>query len=186
MKKLLFLVALATLGISKSTYAQDVKFGVKTGLNLANITGASDVDTNNLIGFHIGAISEISVSDKFSVQPELLYTRQGSEIGNAFKIKLDYLAIPIMAKYYVMPKLSLELGPQVSFLVSDKIEFEGAGIPDAETDAASTDFGLNVGAGYKLDSGIFMQARYNFGISTISENPDLKNSVLKLSLGYQF
>ncbi|WP_445456259.1 porin family protein [Flavobacterium sp. HNIBRBA15423] len=185
MKKVLVFVAIATFGFLEKTSAQDIKFGLKTGLNIANITG-SDADKNNLFGIHIGAISEIIVSDKFSVQPELLYSSQGSEIGNSFKIKLDYLTLPIMAKYYVMPKLSLELGPQVSFLLSDKIEFEGAGSTDAETDAASTDIGLNAGAGYKFDSGIFMQARYNFGITTISENPDIRNSVFQLSLGYQF
>ncbi|RZJ55928.1 MAG: PorT family protein, partial [Flavobacterium sp.] len=33
---------------------------------------------------------------------------------------LSYLNVPIMAKYYVIEKLSLEAGPQIGFLLSAK------------------------------------------------------------------
>ena len=77
------------------------------------------------------------INKKLSIQPELLYTRQGSEVENTLKIKIDYLAIPILVKYYFSEKLSLEAGPQMSFLVNDKIEFIDSSIPDSETDAPS-------------------------------------------------
>jgi hypothetical protein len=181
MKKLLTLTVFLTVFV---TNAQEISFGVKGGLNIANITGG-DADRNNLLSFHLGGVAEIPVSEKFSIQPELLYTRQGSETENIVKIKLDYLALPIMAKYYVTNNLSIEAGPQAAFLVRDKADFNNSNL-EGELDANTFDFGLNIGAGYKLPSGFFTQLRYNYGVTVIAENPDLKNSVFQLSVGYQF
>ncbi len=183
MKKLLLLIAI--LGLSNSMFGQEVEFGLKTGLNVSNFIGG-DADRNNLLGFHVGGFAEIGLSDKFSLQPELLYSTQGSEIENIIKIKVDYLAIPVMAKYYVSEKFSIEAGPQMAFLINDKAEFNDSSIPDAETDAASFDLGLNVGLGYVITSNLFVQARYNYGITTVGENPDINNSVFQISLGYKF
>ncbi|MBA6152393.1 porin family protein [Gelidibacter maritimus] len=185
MKKLLLLSAFVVFGLSTSIKAQNVDFGLKTGLNIANLTGG-DVDKNNLYSFHIGGLAEFKLSDTFALQPELLYTRQGSEVENSMKVKLDYLAIPVMAKYYLTDKFSLEAGPQFSFLIDDKAEFDDSALPDAETDASSFDFGLNIGLGYAITPNIFTQARYNYGITTVAENPDIKNSVFQISLGYKF
>ncbi|WP_412559780.1 porin family protein [Winogradskyella sp. MIT101101] len=185
MKKLLFAIAFTAIGFTQHTNAQDVTFGAKAGLNVSNFSGG-DADRNSLIGFHVGAVSEISLSERFSLQPELLYSRQGSEAQDVVKIKLDYLAIPIMAKYYLADDFSIEVGPQFSFLVNDKGEYIDSDLPDEDTDAESFDIGANVGLGYNISSDIFVQARYNFGISTVAENPDIKNSVFQLSLGYKF
>tara|TARA_R100001369_G_scaffold91087_1_gene131415 strand:+ start:34 stop:591 length:558 start_codon:yes stop_codon:yes gene_type:complete len=185
MKKLLLLSIIAILGLSNSIIAQDVNFGLKTGLNISNFTGG-DVDRNNIFSFHVGGFAEFELNKKFSLQPELLYSRQGSEAENSIKIKVDYLVIPLMAKYYLSEKFSLEAGPQVSFLVNDKAEFNNSSIADAETDASSFDFGLNLGFGYNINSNLFAQARYNYGITTVAENPDIKNSVFQISLGYKF
>lgn len=134
----------------------------------------------------MGVISEIPLSEKFSLQPELLYSTQGSEAQDVIKIKVNYLAIPILAKYYLADGFSLEVGPQFSFLVNDKGEYINSNLPDEDTDASSIDIGANLGLGYSLDANLFVQARYNFGISTVAENPDIKNSVFQVGLGYKF
>ncbi len=186
MKKLLLVLAIVITGLSDSMYAQDVDFGVKVGLNLANVVG-DDEDRNSLLSFHIGGLAEITFSDKFSLQPELLYSRQGFEAKEAeAKFKLDYLAIPIMAKYYLGEKFSVEIGPQASFLINDKVVFDDSDIPDADTDASSFDLGLNLGIGLNLNSNLLAQIRYSYGITTVAENPDVNNSVLQVSLGYKF
>ena len=185
MRKLPVLLIITFLSITNLIKAQNIDFGIKGGLNISNITGG-DADRNNLFNFHVGSFAEIELNKKLSIQPELLYTRQGSEVENTLKIKIDYLAIPILVKYYFYEKLSLEVGPQMSFLVNDKIEFIDSSLPDADTDASSFDFGLSLGVGSNLTSNILLQARYYYGITTISENPDVKNSVFQISLGYKF
>ncbi len=180
----MLLSTIAVLGITKSINAQNVDIGFKTGLNISNFTGG-DADRNSLFDFHIGGLAEFKINKKFSLQPELLYTRQGSEVENSVKIKVDYLAIPLMAKYYISEKFSIEAGPQVSFLINDKAEFNDSSIPDVDTDASSFDFGLNIGFAYNINSNLFAQVRYNYSITTVVENPDIKNSVFQISLGYK-
>ncbi|WP_400076217.1 porin family protein [Winogradskyella sp. R77965] len=184
MKKLL-LVAIVTFGLSNSVSAQSIDYGLKAGLNLANLNGADDA--SNLTSFHVGGFAEIELSEKFSLQPELLYSRQGAkEQEDDVKIKLDYLSIPIMAKYYVAEKFSLEFGPQMGFLINDKIVFDDSDAPDVETDGASFDLGLNIGVGLDVTSNLFTQLRYSYGITTVVESPDFKTSVFQISLGYKF
>jgi len=185
MKKNLLLSTIIILGLSSFMSAQNVDFGLKTGLNISNFTGG-DVSKNSLFGFHVGGFAEFKLNEKFSLQPELLYSTQGSEVENLVKIKVDYLAIPLMVKYYLSEKFSIEAGPQAAFLVNDKAEFDDSSIPDADLDASSFDFGLNVGVGYNFTSHLFAQVRYNYGITTVGENPDVKNSVFQMSLGYKF
>ncbi|NER14586.1 outer membrane beta-barrel protein [Leptobacterium flavescens] len=184
MKKLLFFLSVSLLAVGAN--AQDVKFGVKGGLNVANITG-SDISLDSRISLHLGVTSEISLTDKFSLQPELLYSAQGSDIGDLITIELDYLSLPILAKYYIADGFSVEAGPQFSFLVNDNVSFDdGLGGQTVDIDANSFDLGASLGLGYKFDMGIFTQARYTIGITALDENPDIRNGNFQLSVGYQF
>lgn len=186
MKKPLLLLTIAILGGSFSMKGQNVDFGLKAGLNIANITGG-EIDRNNVFDIHFGVFADFEIFEKFSIQPELLYSKQGSEVNNGDVIKLDYLAIPFMAKYYLSKNVSVEAGPQMSFLINDELKYENAtGSGAIDLDASSFDFGLNFGFGYNISSHLLVQARYNLGITTIGENPDIKNSVFQLSLGYKF
>ena len=181
-----FAVSFANAQDSKGG-SSDMKFGVKAGLNNSNYTG--DADTDAATSFYIGGLVDFTVSEKFHVQPELLYSRQGSE-ADTLKIKVDYISIPLMVKYYLSEKFSVEAGPQMSFLVNNKVEYDKAEwnnsiFADRETNASSFDFGLNIGFGYNITSNLFAQVRYNYGITTVAENPDIKNSVFQFSLGYK-
>lgn len=199
MKKLLFVVAFAAIGFT-SVNAQEVKFGAKAGVNFASVTGDIE-NADGKVGFHIGGVAEIVISDKFSVQPELLYSAQGwkeeyseeffgETYSYEFDAKLDYLTLPIMAKYYIAEGLSLEGGPQVAFLLSSKGELsdeEGSEEGDIEG-LSDIDFGVNFGLGYKLESGLNFGARYNLGLSNIIDegDSDVKNGVIQVSVGYMF
>ena len=88
MKKLL-LTAAAVFALT-TVNAQDITFGVKAGINFAN-TNVSDSDENldGITSFHFGGVVEFSVSETFSIQPELLYSAQGTS-DSEFKLNLDY------------------------------------------------------------------------------------------------
>ena len=184
MKKLLLVSIITILGLARVN-AQDVKFGVKGGLNFATIIGENTSKDQTVTAFNLGAMAEIKISDKFSLQPELLYSGQGydTDIDSEGIIALNYLNIPVLAKYYVTKKLSLEAGPQIGFLLSTK-----GGTEDYIDLFKTTDFGANFGFGYKLDSGINFAARYVLGLSNINDVGGVtnKNGVLQLSIGYFF
>lgn len=184
-----------------ATNAQDIKFGAKAGLNIANLTGDTDSSIDSRIAFHAGAVAEFLISEKFSVQPELLFSAQGAkneytEEGNVVKstMKLNYLNLPIMAKYYVIKGLSLEAGPEIGMKLSAKTKAEANGVSatvDIGDNIENIAFGLNLGAGYKLDNGLNFNIRYNLGLSNIAKGSDnddssVKNSVFQVSVGYFF
>ncbi len=183
MKKII-LTAAAVFAFSFAN-AQETKFGAKIALNIATLTG--DVgDASSLVGFQIGAFAEFKISDKFAIQPELIYSVQGASSDGNGDLNLNYINIPVMAKYYVAKSFSLEAGPQIGFLVSAKADGE-----DFKDFFESVDFGLNLGAGYDFTDKFSAGLRYNFGLTNIAktelgDNTDIKNGVFSISVGYKF
>lgn len=216
MKKV-FITAIAILGFM-TTQAQEVRFGVKAGLNVANLTGDIE-DAKSKVGFHLGGFAEIMLSDQFAFQPELLFSSQGSKaetsesetisgvtytVKNEDTYKLNYINIPLMAKYFATDKLFLEAGPQIGFSIEESYESEytqtvtdtdgsTTSISDTEDgdleNIKSIDFGLNFGLGYEFTENIFAGARYNLGLNNLYDGDgdyDMKNSVFQVSIGYKF
>lgn len=185
MKKLLLFIALAIAG---QTYlsAQEFGLGAKAGVNFANI-GGDDYDGKSKTGFHVGLVAEFMLTDRFGIQPEVLYSTQGTKIeesgtefGMSYNIEakqnLDYINVPVLVKYYFTDALSLEFGPQIGFLVKGEqdytMSFDGeteSGKEDIKEYVKSTDFGLAAGLGYKFNGGLFVNARYVLGLSNIND-----------------
>ncbi|HBD26579.1 porin family protein [Flavobacterium sp.] len=210
MKKMVF-AALAVL-VFGFTNAQDevkatseVKFGAKGGINLANIVGDDAGDANMFVGFNAGFFVEIPVTDKLTIQPEILYSAQGSKSEGPLNIegdiydvkatlKMNYINVPVMFKYQVTDKFSLEAGPYVGFLVRAKVKAEVSGFGSATEDAKdlfkSTDFGLGLGMNYEFSDVIFANARYQAGLTEIGDSEaggnSVKNSVFQIGLGFRF
>lgn len=185
MKNLLLCAAIAVFVLGNMT-AQEVKFGAKAGVNFASLTGDDADGLDGRTSLHFGFVANIGISESFSVQPELLYSSQGftlSEFGIDVTGKLDYINLPILADFKVADNFSLQVGPQVGFVVTDKVEAEGE---SEDLDAESIDFGAVLGAQFKMETGLFFQARYNLGLSDVASDADLKNSVLSFSVGYFF
>ncbi len=178
MKKVVLVTVIAVLGLT-NVNAQEIKFGVKGGLNFAYISGDNTDDIDPITDFNFGLLAEIPISEKISFQPELLYSGQGSSVA------LNYLNIPLMGKYYLTKGLSLEAGPQIGFLLAAKDD--GTDVKDLYN---TVDFGVNFGLGYKLGNGLHFGARYNLGLSNINNidgfSDKNKNQVFQLSVGYFF
>lgn len=180
MKKTVFLT-ISLLFLAVNTQAQLLKLGVKAGLNYANFSG-TEIQTDAITSYHAGLVAEIKLMDKFAIQPELLYTTQGATYKTAlgdFENELGYIAIPVLAKIYISNSFSLELGPQASFLLNEKNDFN-------LNDSNTFDFAIDMGLGLKVTKNIFIQGRYVLGLTEVSSNADAKNSVLQLSAGLMF
>ncbi|MDB2463024.1 PorT family protein [Algibacter sp.] len=165
--------------------AQDIHFGAKLGINFSSIYGdnAEDLETiTSIVNF--GIVAEMPINEKFSFQPELMYSIQGYSIGEDI-VALNYLNLPLLGKYYITKGLSLEAGPQIGFLLSAKDEGT-----DVKDNFKTIDLGANLGLAYKLNNGLNFGARYNLGLSNINNIdgvPDsYKNGVFQITVGYQF
>jgi hypothetical protein len=187
MKKIILsIVAVLAFGFANAQSKggdSSMSFGAKGGLNFATIAGSEGA--SSLLAFHLGAFAEFKVSDKFAVQPELLYSMQGAkyEGGN---INLNYINIPVMAKYFVTDAISINAGPQLGILMSATADGK-----DVKEGYNTTDFGLNIGGGYNIGDNMMLDLRYNLGFSELQKDKPTggdanKNAVIQLSFGYKF
>ncbi|MDW5288306.1 porin family protein [Formosa sp. PL04] len=181
MKKLLLVTLISVLGFT-NVNAQDIQFGAKAGLNFASVVGDYSDDFDTVTAFNFGVMAEIPISSTFSFQPELIFSGQGYSIGDDV-VALNYLNVPLMAKYYVTQGFSVQAGPQVGFLLN--VNDDDLGIEDSFN---TVDFGINLGLGYKLKNGLNFDARYNIGLTNINEIDSInnKNGVFQVSVGYFF
>ena len=180
MKKFIFLT-ITLFFFATNTQAQLLKLGIKAGLNYANFSG-TDIQTDAITSYHAGLIAEIKLLDKFAIQPELLYTTQGATyktIIDDVNKELGYIAIPVLAKIYLSDSFSLEIGPQASFLLSEKGDFDAF-------DPNTFEFAVDAGLSFKITKNLFIQGRYVLGLTDVSSSADAKNSVLQLSAGLMF
>jgi opacity protein-like surface antigen len=205
-KVILSAIAIFTIGFAN---AQKAEFGIKGGFNSSNFSGDTGrVDFKSRVGFNVGAFVAINLSEKFTLQPEILYSTQGAKAVNVsalyddviytgdVKFNLSYINIPVMIKYYVADKFNFEAGPQIGFLTSAKTSTKLDGSSqtvdeDIKDSFESVDFGLNFGAGYDFTENVSAGIRYNLGLANISktqsvDNSKIHNNVFSLSLEYKF
>jgi len=187
MKKIfLIFVCASSFAVAHS----QVSFGLKAGVNLANFSGDNE-GSKSKIGFNAGGFAEIGLAESFSVKPELVYSSQGAkytEDEQEGKLNLNYINIPILAKYTHTSGFFAETGPQIGFLASAKAKIGSVEV-DAKDGMKKTDFAWALGIGYQLPQNIGFNARYNIGLANIADgegNGTLKNSVFQFGLFYRF
>lgn len=200
MKKLFLGAAIA---MSSLSFAQT--FGIKGGMNLSSVSNAdsfdvenSDISSKSKVGFNAGVFANFPVAESFSIQPELLYNQLGTkltgrnEMGNDDSIteNMDYLSLPVMLQYNLVPQFYLEAGPQFSYLLSNKVKYNGDS-SDSNTDGLNKfDIGIGIGAGFNITPQFGINARYVAGFTDIvKDNPtdnSLKNNNFQVGLFYKF
>ncbi len=159
----------------------DMFFGVRAGLNIADLSGDDADETDSIIGFHIGGMMQYFVSPDILIQPELLFTQKGYEVeymGHTEDVTLSYLEIPVLAKYnFDLESVILQpfLGPALGILIDDD-----------DTEAEGIDFGLHLGLDAVLMGNLLIGLRYNLGLTDVFEDVDAKNSVFMIGVGYMF
>jgi hypothetical protein len=199
MKKVI--LGFAFIALAASVNAQDAAsgptFGVKAGVNLANLKAKSGDESESgdmKIGFHAGGFVNVPIGETFAFQPEVLFSTEGfkeEEDDEKMTLKLNYINVPLLLQYNASGFFA-ETGPQIGFNMSAKAKIESGG-QDLEVDVKdemgikSTAFSWVVGLGYKTQSGFGFGARYNLGLSSIIDSEDdedasLKSNVIQISL----
>lgn len=182
------LLALLIMMASVPAFSQaQVALGVKGGLNFANVDASSASGTyDNRTGYHFGAFGLIKLS-KIGIQPEILFSQQGTTVDvntQDFDANFTYINVPILVKLYTIAGINIQAGPQFGFL--SRAEFDD---DDVKKSLKDSDFSVAMGLGWDLPFGLTVDARYNLGITDISEDDQIassiKNQVWQVSVGYK-
>jgi hypothetical protein len=187
MKTYILLLSLVFCGVAVSAQHVHPHFGVKAGVNLANLNLESDADLSTKTSLYLGALAHLHISQHFAIQPELMYSGQGAKYNESgTKINLNYINLPILAQYMTGSGFRLQTGPQVGALVSAKVKDDEIST-DLKDEYKKIDFSWAFGASYVSNSGLGIDARYNLGLSNINDGTSkIKNRVFQVGLFYQF
>jgi hypothetical protein len=201
-----FMLAAFMLLLASQAHAQ---FGVKGGINEAVLTGRVGEDATYKTYFHAGVFYEQKLIGPLSIQPELLYSLQGSQLKGSsspadYSTQLNYVQVPILLKATFGP-LYVEAGPQFGYLVqaNDDGTIQGrnsSGQPQfVSSNQTSTsnykrgDFALCAGLGLKLGPIVRVGGRFVAGLNDINDaqylvgvnDPRLQNRVFQFYAAFQ-
>jgi len=216
MKKISRLSSVVFLMIFTSQIHSQVKFGVKTGLNLATML---DKDSSTIYSKEykkkpsllLGVTGEFPFSDNFSIESGLLFSSKGYKMKDSsatVSVNLSYFEIPINAVYnfdldYI--KMTIKAGPYIGAAVkgkaksNEKVFTDGQGNSVNKVDlnlgrnktdfAKQLDYGISFGLGAEVNS-ICFGIQYGLGLANITTNTEneniFKNRVIGITIGYKF
>ena len=225
MKKIIttLVLAVATLGVAQAQeFKVGVKAGgLFSDAAFKKETEGSittKINTGFKFGYQFGVLGEYNFNDKLGVEVDVLYAFQGAKLTSVeggieghtplkLNIKNGELNTQmnvnhIWLKYSVAEGLRPKLGVNISNLIKTSLkgEVENEGdtlnFADAKYEPKKKfDFGVGAGIEYNHDSGFFVEATYNYGLTELSikekgdtdtESPRFKNSVIQLNVGYKF
>ena len=211
MKKVLtFMVLLASLLFVQQANAQ-VKFGLKGGLNVTNMSFSKDVfDASNKTGFFVGPMVKITLPVVgLSFDAAALYDQKEADVkyqgtdNSYFKenVKQKSLNIPVNVRYgwglSSVANIFLFAGPQWGINVGNK-NFKWN--ESSSYSLKKSNFSVNVGAGVTLLNHLQVSANYNIACgksadASLSKALDAaanagkdksRNNSWQIALGYWF
>ncbi|HMR93191.1 MAG TPA: porin family protein [Chitinophagaceae bacterium] len=176
MKKIFLAIAFISTGIIVNAQA---KFGAKAGVNFYKFGGedGGDLPSQKMKpGFYLGGFAQLPLADAITIQPELLFSNQGTlqkASGGKVTWNLNYINIPVMVQYNTLSGFYAETGPEVGLLMSakQKMKMDGeSDTNDIKEYLKGVNFSWGLGIGYRLESGLGIGARYNLGLSNILDS----------------
>lgn len=180
-----------------------VKFGIRGGLNFANVYDfSSHIVSHSKIGFLVGLYLQYPISSRFIIQPEILYTTKGHKEKFTApppvfpkkvqqKEYLNYISIPILLKYRFSPDKTLSpyvaAGPYFSFLTSLKVTKGGKIETKDIGNTKRYDIGASIGAGLGFHS-FNLGVRYSLGFIPLTKSKygSTKNTAFSIVVGFTF
>ena len=208
MKRLMtFIAAILLTTVAAMAQHEEGDFTVqpKVGLNIATLSDADKAITD----LHFGIEAEYMVTDNFSLGLGAILSNQGAKYDyyepnangedsrNKYTVDLDYVHVPILASYYVLPGLAVKAGVQPGFKMRAKAKIDDRTVDldelykvssyvlDEDIKVSKFDLSIPVGISYEYKN-IVVDARYNWGLIKVMNVGDaFYNRCFMVSLGYK-
>lgn len=215
MKNYLLIIALLlggkAMAQSENPYWSNQTFrgGPILGMNFSQVDGDTDGGVHK-VGIHAGVGSYVSLSQRAGMQLDILFSQKGSRFAREtsspsagayfvqYKMKLNYIEIPLSFQYYYNPDIHFGLGASFNRLLSSDeswLSLLGWRTFDSEVfpfEKNSWDGFLS--ASYRLTDAIRVEVRYQRSLTPIrtivntppdfSNGPSQRNNLFVLRLGY--
>ena len=215
MKKTTLALMCILLSAGAAMAQKKITFGPKIGVDFTHFWGKNTDNIRGTFNYQAGAFFEYRFTDKFSIAPEVVFAAQGAkediytlyidvetdgdvieEIEGQFEkngyiaYNTNYVNVPVMFKYYVIPSLSIDLGPQLGINVYSKISYIDCdyqeGTEDYKDYTKTIDVGVALGLTYNISEDVFVQGRYTLGLTKAFTTFDGKNGNGQIAIGYRF
>ena len=182
-----------------------VYYGIRLGMNFANLTGDAPIDGMRL-GLNFGGTVGLRLSDTTPVFLEsgLYYTGSGASKDKQ-STSLNYLELPLLIKYGIQVTDDIALlpfvGPTFRYGIFGGTTKLGGNKYDAFGDSdpvnrkfqyKRADMGIKLGCGAEYNK-LYLELGYQFGITNIAnwevagvDDPSAHNGALFLNLGVNF
>jgi hypothetical protein len=137
----------------------------------------------------------------FAIQPELLYAQKGATLNLSAEgetatgsFEINYVEIPVLAALTFAPRGNVRPfvfgGPAFGIKVGARAEVVDEELEGFDESLKDIDVGVVVGAGAEL-SRFILEARYNFGLSELNDDPEpgepvIKNRAFSVLVGVRF
>jgi hypothetical protein len=162
--KIITTIGISLLLLAGAANAQHTNIGIKGGFNGYTLNNNYESEDMKL-GYHLGLIGHFHLANPIALQPELVYSMQGSK-----NTSLNYINLPMLFQYMFDNGFRLQAGPQLGMLVSAKTKTNGTQT-DVKNDFEPIDFGVAIGMSYVNPATNFgIDIRYNHGLSDIGRN----------------
>lgn len=182
------------------------QIGVKAGLNFANVTNASSVNSSSRTGFHAGLFFAPPSKRLIGSRTEIIYSRQGYDYKtstNTGNVNLDYIVLPQYITINITKYFQIQAGAQMAFLLNAKVDSStttGMPGPAGKIMDLYNRFDYGVGGGIEVHpfSGLLVGARFNVSLGNLYKDPqamaggsfapkvDVKNNVFQVFAGWRF
>lgn len=181
---------------------QPITFGVRAGLNFANMSWEEDHSSLSLdsrTAFNVGLSVDFPLLQSMYIQSGLYLSSKGcKEKSGSEEITMSpmYLEIPVLASYRYdiseSTQLQLNVGPYFGYGIGGKYEAEKGDYSYDEDffeddDVKKFDCGLQIGAGVTFGK-VYVGCGYQFGMANIIDDSDLsvKHKNFMINVGYNF
>jgi hypothetical protein len=215
MKKRTIISLCLLLGISFAAQAQQLRFGIRGGLNIASIDDYNvmqvpeddeEADLNSRLGAYAGVVMQYLFDDHWGIESGLYYTQLGGKLDRTaapvckVTASPSYLQLPIQVLYRfpigqsgfsIYPAVGIYLAYGLGGKVKMEGNTEGFYIPktyDYFGEAKRFDAGAALGVNFEY-RGFVLTAGYDMGFLTVGKNvlnDNARNSAARISLAYLF
>ncbi|OJV19779.1 MAG: hypothetical protein BGO21_21930 [Dyadobacter sp. 50-39] len=192
--------------ISVPTFPQQSRFGISinsltTNFNYGSSNKSLQPYKKAFKGLQIGTSYQAGISRMFSIVPEINFAIKGGALKannpvafNKLTLRIYTVETPVFARLH-LKQFYINAGPYTAYTLGGRLKINGSedlagsstkvSFGSEATELNRWDYGFQAGAGYNFKlkkSTLTLDARYGYGLASISNDINRYNRTLNISL----